>query len=66
MGDRGRVRVLQTLRVGGNVKVTIDRIGSGEGCSTSSGDDTQTMDVTVPLPSGGQFLCASVHVTCKK
>ncbi len=54
------------MRVAGNVKVIVDRVGTGEGCSASGDDDAQTTYVTVPLPSDGQFLGASVNVTCKK
>jgi hypothetical protein len=53
-------------RVGGNVKVTVDRVGSGEGCSALWGDNAQTTDVTLALPSSGDFLGASVNVKCKK
>jgi hypothetical protein len=54
------------IHVGGNVKVTVDRVGSGEGCTASWNDNPQTTDVTVGLPPDGQFLGASVSVTCKK
>ncbi len=53
-------------RVGGNVKVTVDRVGSGEGCTTSSGVNAQTTGVTLALPSSSNYLGASVNVTCKK
>jgi hypothetical protein len=54
------------MRVGGNVKVTVDRVGSGEGCTASWNDNPQTTDVTVALPSSEKFLGASVNVKCKK
>jgi hypothetical protein len=54
------------IRVGGNVKVTVDRVGSGEGCRASWDTNAQTTDVTIALPPGGEYLGASVNVTCKK
>jgi chondroitin AC lyase len=54
------------IRVGGNVKVTVDRVGTGEGCTASSDDNAQTTDVTIALPPGGEYLGASVNVKCKK
>jgi len=53
-------------RSGGNVKVNVNRVGSGEGCRTSWNDNAQTTDVTLSLPSSKDFLGASVNVTCKK
>jgi hypothetical protein len=53
-------------RVNGNVKVTVDRVGTGEGCTASSNINAKTTDVTVSLPSSLSFLGASVNVTCKK
>jgi hypothetical protein len=60
------VTVSHPMRVGGNMKVIVDRGGTGEGCTASSGDNAQTTYVTVPLPPNGNFLGASVNVTCKK
>jgi hypothetical protein len=53
-------------RVNGNVKVTVDRVGTGEGCSASSNIDATTTGVTIALPSSASFLGASVNITCKK
>jgi hypothetical protein len=53
-------------RVTGDVKVIVDRVGTGEGCTSSWNDNAQTTYVTVPLPSSGNFLGASMNVTCKK
>ena len=53
-------------RLGGTVKVKLDRVGSGEGCTSSSNDNTGITDVTLPLPSSSAYLGASVHVTCRK
>jgi chondroitin AC lyase len=53
----------QPLRVNGSVKVTVDRVGYGEGCSTSS--DVATT-VVLTLPSSPQLLGASVNTKCKK
>jgi hypothetical protein len=54
------------IRVGDNVKVIVDRVGTGEGCTSSLDDNAQTTVVTVTLPPGGQFLGAWVNVTCKR
>ncbi|CAF1484138.1 unnamed protein product [Adineta steineri] len=53
-------------RVGGNVKLTIDRVGSGQGCMPSSDDNAGTTDVSLSLPSSDTYLGASVNVTCNK
>jgi hypothetical protein len=53
-------------RLDGNVKVNVNRVGSGESCRTSWNDNAQTTDVTLSLPSSKDFLGASVNVTCKK
>jgi chondroitin AC lyase len=54
------------MRVYGNVKVTVDRVGTGEGCSPVWDDNAKTTDVTVTLPSSPSFLGASANVICKK
>jgi hypothetical protein len=54
------------IHVGGNVKVIVDRVGTGEGCSPLSDDNANSTVVIVALPPGGEFLGASVNVTCKK
>jgi hypothetical protein len=51
-------------RVGGTVKLMVDRSGSGEGCVASS--DASNTNVVLSLPSSPQLLGASVNVTCKK
>ena len=56
----------QPLRVNGSIKVTIDRVGYGEGCTVSSDSDASMTDVTVMLPSSPQLLGASVNTECKK
>ena len=56
-------------RLAGTVKVTVDRVGSGKGCtssSSSSSDNVGTTDVTLSLPSSDVYLGASVNVTCEK
>lgn len=49
------------------VNAIVDRVGHGEGCSTTSSyiDATQT-NMTTRLPSTRERLGASVNVTCKK
>jgi hypothetical protein len=54
------------MRVYGNVKVTVDRVGSGEGCSALVDINATKTDVTVTLPSSPSFLGASVNVICNK
>ena len=54
------------MRVGGSVKVNVDRVGTGEGCMASWGVNVGTTDVTLSLPSSSDYLGASVNVTCKK
>jgi chondroitin AC lyase len=53
-------------RVGGYVKLTVDRVGSGQGCTPSLDDNAQTTDVTLSLPSSAAYLGASINVTCNK
>jgi chondroitin AC lyase len=50
------------MRTNDTVKLTVDRMGYGEGCITNA---TQT-NVTLMLPSSSELLGASVNVTCKK
>ena len=50
------------IRVQDTLKVTVDRVGHGDGCSASS----STTTVIVTLPSSPEFLGASTHTTCKK
>jgi chondroitin AC lyase len=56
------VTASQPLRVNGSVKVTVDRVGYGEGCTTSA----SVTNVEVLLPSSPQLLGASVNTKCKK
>ena len=53
-------------RLGGSMKVTVDRAGSGEGCAVSWSANAGATDVTLSLPSSDAYLGASVSVTCKK
>ena len=53
-------------RVGGHVKVTVDRVGTGEGCTPVWNDNAKTTDVALALPSSENFLGASINVKCKK
>jgi hypothetical protein len=52
------------IRVGGTIKLMVDRKGSGEGCVASS--DASNTNVSLSLPSLPELLGASVNVTCKK
>ena len=54
------------IRIGGFLKVTVDRVGSGEGCTSSQSTNAGSTDVTLTLPSSSEFLGASVGVQCKK
>jgi chondroitin AC lyase len=54
------------LRENTTVKVTVDRVGSGEGCTTSSDTNLSTTNVVMILPSSPQLLGASVNTKCKK
>ena len=53
-------------RLGSTLKVNVDRVGSGPGCSTSQDTNASTTNVTLSLPSAGNYLGASVNVTCEK
>ena len=54
------------MRVGGRMKVIVDRAGSGEGCATIGNVNAPATNVLLTLPSSPNFLGASVNVTCKK
>jgi hypothetical protein len=56
----------QPVRVNGTVKVVVDRVGYGEGCTMSSEINASTTNVTLSLPSSSQLLGASVNTKCKK
>jgi chondroitin AC lyase len=56
----------QPLRVNGSIKVTVDRVGYGEGCTVSSDSDASMTDVTVMLPLLPELLGASVNTKCNK
>lgn len=53
-------------RIGASLKVTVDRVGSGEGCSSSQHTNAKSTDVTLTLPTSSEFLGASVGILCKK
>ena len=53
-------------RVGGSVKVTVNRAGSGEQCVASSSVEVSSTQVTLSLPSSAELLGSSVSVKCKK
>jgi len=50
---------------GGNLKVSVDRTGSGEGCTSSWNGNMQSTDITIALPSSNDYIGSSVNVTCK-
>ena len=54
------------MRVGGMVKITVDRVGSGEGCTTSTNSDATKTDVILELSRDPQLLGISVNITCNK
>jgi len=54
------------MRINGNIKVNIDRMGSGEGCVSVEDTNAPTTNVTLVLPTSTNYLGASVHTTCKK
>jgi len=58
--------VSHPTNLGTTVKVTIDRIGSGEGCKSFWNDVNPSTDVTLSLPSSKDYMGASVNVTCHK
>jgi chondroitin AC lyase len=60
------VTASQPLRVNGSVKVTVDRVGYGEGCTTSSDVAASATTVSLTLPSSPEFIGASVNTKCKK
>jgi chondroitin AC lyase len=54
------------IRVNGTVKVTVDRVGDGDGCNIWSHGNVFNTNVTVIIPSSAEQLGASVNITCKK
>ena len=61
------VTASQPVRVNGAVKVTVDRIGQGQGCSSSiDNENASTTSVILPLPSSTEFIGASVQTKCNK
>jgi chondroitin AC lyase len=60
------VTVSHPMRVGGDIKVIVGRMGSGQGCTASSDVNANTTNVTLALPSSDHLLGASVNVKCKK
>jgi len=53
-------------RVSGTLKVTVDRSGTGSGCTSAMHADAAKTNVELNLPSSQDYLGASVNVTCKK
>lgn len=53
-------------RVNGTAKVSVNRIGYGEGCTQLIDADTPTTTVTLTLPASPQLLGASVNTRCEK
>ncbi len=53
------------MRVNGTLKVTVDRVGSGEGCAASFDTNLSTTNVTLVLPSSLEqliiFFIAFIH-----
>ena len=60
------ITVSHPIRVGGVVKVMVDRVGSGEGCTATSDGNVVNTNIALSLPPSPQLLGASVNVTCKK
>ena len=60
------ISVSHPIRVGGMVRMMVDRVGSGEGCTASTDGNVVTTNVTLLLPPSPELLGASVKVTCKK
>jgi chondroitin AC lyase len=60
------VTVSHPMRIGGDIKVIVDRVGFGQGCAASSDVNANTTNVTLSLPSSDHLLGASVNVKCKK
>jgi hypothetical protein len=54
------------IRVHGNLMITVDRVGYGQGYIKSSNANLSSTNVTLALPSSSQLLGASVTVLCKK
>ncbi len=54
------------MRVNGTLKVTLDRVDSGEGCTASLDTNVSTTNVILMLPSSSEQLGAPMNVTCKK
>jgi hypothetical protein len=53
-------------RVDASIAVTVNRLGSGQGCVMQSDPNASTTKVTLMLPTSPQLLGQSVTVTCKK
>ncbi|CAF3309654.1 unnamed protein product [Rotaria socialis] len=54
------------IRVNASVKVTIDRVGYGEGCAAAFDTNPPATNVTLVLPTSSQLLGASVTTKCNK
>jgi len=53
-------------RVNGSITVTVNRSGSGEGCTMQSDLNASTTKIELMLPTSNQLLGQSVTVTCTK
>ena len=49
-----------------SIAVTVNRLGSGEGCTIQSHSNPSTTKVTLQLPTSPELVGKSVSVTCKK
>jgi chondroitin AC lyase len=60
------ITVSHPYRLNSTMQVTVDRVGTGEGCTVSSGVGATTTKVMWSWPSAPELKGASVNVTCKK
>ena len=58
--------VSHPMRVNGTMKVAVDRVGYGEGCTVSSNMNATATNLILTLPVSPQLLGESVNITCKK
>ena len=54
------------MRMRGSLKVNVDRVGSGRGCTTMLEDNGATTNVTLTLPYSSAMVGAPITVTCQK
>ncbi|CAF1004732.1 unnamed protein product [Adineta ricciae] len=57
------ITVSHPIHVNSSITINLDRIGYGPNCICQSDNTT---DVSIDLPSSGQFLGSSITVTCSK